>query len=79
MSAYIKARADQKRKINKEYNDKLFVVASHILPAVIIRSAEGVSEVELVDNAVLLARSLLAELGYKYRSGASLTGEDDET
>lgn len=67
-----KKKADN---INKDYEDKLFGAAALILPSVILRSADHVSPAELVDNAVLLARDLLAELGYVYRSGGTRNGE----
>ena len=64
MSAYIKTKSDQKRKINKEYNDKLFTAASLVLPSVVLQLGEDASPAEAVDAAVLLARNLLAELGH---------------
>lgn len=66
MSTYIKTKADQKRKLNSTYQDKLFIAAAQVLPAVVLHAPPETSEVELVDTAVTLARSLLAELGYKY-------------
>lgn len=64
MSAYIKTKADQKRKLNKEYNDKLFTAASLVLPSVVLQLGDEASPAEAVDAAVLLARNLLTELGY---------------
>lgn len=49
-------------KETKEYRDKLFAAASLVLPSVVIRADIGATESELVDQAVSLARSLLAEL-----------------
>lgn len=72
MSNYIKSRADQKRKINKDYRDKLFTTASLVLPAVVARSPDDSSPSEMVDTAILIARDLLAGLDYK------AIGGDDE-
>lgn len=72
MSNYIKSRADQKRKINKDYRDKLFTAASLILPSVVIRSPDDASSAEMVDTAILIARDLLADLDYK-----EIGGEDE--
>ena len=69
MSNYIKSRADQKRKINKDYRDKLFTAASLILPSVVIRSPDDASSAEMVDTAILIARDLLADLDYKEIGG----------
>lgn len=64
MSAYIKTRADQKKKLNKDYNDRLFTAASLVLPSVVLQLGDEASPAEAVDAAVLLARNLLTELGY---------------
>lgn len=65
MSTYIKNRADQKRKLNKEYRDRLFTTASLVLPSVVMRSPDDATSAEMVDEAILLARDLLAGLNYK--------------
>lgn len=65
-SSYTKARADQKKKMRNDYNDKLFSAASLVLPSVVIRASEDTTSAELVDEAILIARDLLAALGYKY-------------
>lgn len=74
MSNYIKSRADQKRKINKEYRDRLFTAASLVLPSVVMRSPDDASSAEMVDTAILIARDLLADLDY-----IRIGGEEDET
>jgi hypothetical protein len=73
MSNYIKSRADQKRKINKEYRDRLFTAASLVLPSVVMRSPDDASSAEMVDTAILIARDLLADLDY-----TRIGGEEDE-
>jgi len=73
-SSYVKARADQKRKLKGTYHDKLFIAAAQVLPSVVLRSPPDATESEMVDEAVILARSLLAELGYKYPG----MGEENE-
>ena len=58
-------------KINKDYNDKLFALCAAIIPSVVNRMPDDASEGEIVDYAINVARSMLAELGYVYRKGAS--------
>jgi hypothetical protein len=58
-------------KINSDYNDKLFSICVAILPGIVNRMPDDATESEIVDYAVNIARSLLAELGYVYRKGAS--------
>lgn len=72
MSNYIKSRADQKRKINKDYRDKLFATASLVLPAVVMKMSEDYSSSNAVDEALTYARDLLAALDYK-----EIGGEDE--
>lgn len=64
MSTYIKAKADQKRQRKKVYNELLFQSASVVLPSVVIRSPADASSAEMVDEAIVIARDLLAALGY---------------
>ncbi len=73
MSNYIKSRADQKRKINNEYREKLFTVASLVLPAVVMSMPDDYSSSNAVDDALIYAKDLLAALDYK------VIGESDET
>lgn len=73
MSAYIKTKADQKRRINKNYEEKLFSAAALVLPSVVIKAPSDFTESELVDQAVSLARSLLAELGHSYLENDDVT------
>ena len=73
MSSYVKSKADQKRKINKEYKEKLFTVASLVLPAVVMSLPEDSSAADAVDEAIIYARDLLAALNYKE------VGGEDET
>lgn len=75
MSTYVKTKADQKAKMKSTYNDKLFSAASLVLPAVVARSGDDVSPAEMVDEAILLARDLLAALNYKY---PGMKGAKDE-
>lgn len=70
---YLKAKVEQKRKLNKEYQEKLFTTSSLVLPAVVARLPDDATPGEMVDMAVLIARDLLAELGYKE------IGDTDET
>ena len=72
MSNYIKSRADQKRKINKEYREKLFAAASLVLPAVVASMPDDYSPSNAVDDALTYARDLLAALDYK-----EIVGEDE--
>ena len=72
MSNYIKSRADQKRKINKDYREKLFAAASLVLPAVVASMPEDYSPSNAVDDALVYARNLLAALDYK-----EIGGEDE--
>lgn len=58
-------------KINKEYDDKLFQLCVAVLPSVVNRMSDDASESEIVDYVVVVARSMLSELGYVYRKGAS--------
>jgi hypothetical protein len=67
MSTYIKAKTDQKRQRKKVYNELLFQAASAVLPSVVIKAPDDASPGEMVDNAILLATNLLAELGYSYK------------
>lgn len=73
MSNYIKSKADQKRKINNEYREKLFAAASLVLPAVVASMPDDYSPSNAVDDALTYARDLLAALDYKEIGG------DDET
>jgi hypothetical protein len=66
MSTYIKAKTDQKRQRKKVYNELLFQAASTVLPSVVMRAPEDASSSEMVDEAVIIARDLLAALGYKH-------------
>lgn len=72
MSNYIKSRADQKRKINKDYREKLFAVASLVLPSVVMKMPDDYSSANAVDEALIYARDLLAALNYK-----EIGGEDE--
>jgi hypothetical protein len=72
MSNYIKSRADQKRKINKDYREKLFAAASLVLPAVVASMPDDYSPSNAVDDALVYARDLLAALNYK-----EIGGEDE--
>ena len=72
MSNYIKSRADQKRKINKDYREKLFTVASLVLPSVVMSMPDDYSSSNAVDMAIIYARDLLAALDYK-----EIGGEDE--
>jgi hypothetical protein len=67
MSTYIKAKTDQKRQRKKVYNELLFQAASAVLPSVVIKAPDDATPGEMVDNAILLATNLLAELGYNYK------------
>jgi hypothetical protein len=67
MSTYIKAKTDQKRQRKKVYNELLFQAASAVLPSVVIKAPDDATPGEMVDNAILLATNLLAELGYSYK------------
>lgn len=58
-------------KYNKDYNDKLFALCASIIPAVVNKMPDDASEGEIVDYAIAISRSMLAELGYVYRKGAS--------
>lgn len=57
------------KNVNQEYDDKLFAICVAVLPSVVSRLPDDASESEAVDYAVVLARSLLSELGYVYRTG----------
>lgn len=48
----------------KLYNELLFQVASTVLPALVLRAPDGTPTGDIVDEAILLARDLLAELDY---------------
>lgn len=72
MSNYIKSKADQKRKINNEYREKLFAAASLVLPAVVASMPDDYSPSNAVDDALTYARDLLAALDYK-----EIGGEDE--
>jgi len=65
MSSYIKAKTDQKRQRKKVYNELLFQASSAVLPSVVMRAPSDATPCEMVDDAILLATNLLAELGYK--------------
>ena len=67
MSTYIKSKTDQKRQRKKVYNELLFQAAAAVLPSVVIKAPEDATPGEMVDNAILLARDLLAGLGYNYK------------
>lgn len=71
MSTYIKTKSEQKSKLNKEYKEKLFTVASLVLPSIVIGG--DFSSAEAVDLAVIYAKDLLAALDYK------VIGGEDET
>jgi hypothetical protein len=49
----------------KVYNELLFRAASTVLPAVAMRAPDDATPGEMVDDAILLAANLLAELGYQ--------------
>lgn len=69
---YLKAKVEQKRKINKEYQEKLFAAASLVLPAVVASMPDDYSPSNAVDDALTYARDLLAALDYK-----EIGGEDE--
>lgn len=73
MSTYIKAKSDQKRQRKKVYNELLFQAAAAVLPSVVMRSPDDASSSEMVDEAIVLARDLLAALGY-----AQGTNDDEQ-
>lgn len=50
----------------KAYDAKLFQAASLVLPSVVLTAHEDSSPGEMVDTAILIARDLLAALGYDH-------------
>jgi hypothetical protein len=50
----------------KKYQELLFHASAAVLPSVVMRAPEDATPGEMVDDAILLATNLLAELGYKH-------------
>lgn len=59
-------KGEVKARRKAKYQEFLFQASTVVLPSVVLKAGEDTTPGEMVDEAILIATNLLAELGYEH-------------